>query len=286
MIPVNRLISRSRTVAFAAVVATTGLAASAAASPQGAPSGALPDIVGLRPGIPAQQAYDFLKAYDRIAQVFVSDTPVAAPGQSPVTQKPAPFAIAMTQDPNGAAELIQADLTLPPSKPMVWRVARRVRFTDDRQPTTENMIASLRKKYGAEDYRMLGANGGVLTWYFNEQGGRALPPNGVNPANCAAIVGPTDVLMAVPAVHTQQFLLFQPLPDNPQVVSCRTLVVVRAQLSSGMAAGRVLQLDVIVADLPLQARAHAATLELLANGAAAQQRRQDEQARGVAPPKL
>ena len=225
--------------------------AASAASP--APVGALPDVVGLRPGIPAQQAYDFLKAYDRIAQVFVSDTPVAAPGQSPVTQKPAPFAIAMTQDPNGAAELIQADLTLPPSKPTVWRVARRVRFTDDQQPTTGNMIASLRKKYGAEDYLMQGQNP-VLTWYFNEQGGRALPPDGVSPANCAAILGPGTVLAAAPAVHAQQFLLFQPLPDHPQV-SCRTLVVVRAQLSSGSTAGRILQLEVVVVDAVTGARA-------------------------------
>jgi hypothetical protein len=68
--------------------------------------GALPDIVGLRPGIPAQQAYDFLKAYDKAAKVYVSDTPLV--GNAPPGSKPFPYLFTLTADPNNVVEVMIA----------------------------------------------------------------------------------------------------------------------------------------------------------------------------------
>ena len=253
------------------------MAAHAESSPPS--SGALPDVVGLRPGITAQEAYKFLKSYDRVAKIYVSDTPLP-----PVQDKPVPFAIAMAQDDN-AAEKIQADLTLPPSKQMVWRVTRRLQFSPDKQTSPQNLIASLRKKYGPESY-MGSGRAPMLTWYFDEQGQRTTLPGGMNSANCASKFGPTMLLMGVPASHGLQYLLIQPLSQSADDPICRSVVIVSAIMQPAQDQRLIYSLDVVVADLPLETRTHNMTVEMLANGGAAQQQRELDRANKREGPKL
>lgn len=278
----------------AAALMGPGSAAAAASTPPAAPAAApggaaLPDIVGLRPAIPAQQAYDFLKAYDRAARVFVSDTPLGMP---PITPKPFPYLLALTQDPNNITEAIWVNITLPPSKATVWRVSRYTQFGADQAPTVEKVMDSLRAKYGPEANLITpatGANNSRLTWYFDESGRRLERPGGLSPASCTGQLGPMDTPDNVAESHNLVYVLFQPLGDRQGVSECRAAVVVSAQLSQGMGQrnDRVVgRLRVTVADLPLEARAHAATLALIAKGAAAEVEQEKQREDKAAAPKL
>jgi hypothetical protein len=65
-----------------------------------------PDIVGMRAGVSAQEAYSFLKAYDRVAKITVGLTPMPQ-----ASDKPLPYAFLLAQDGTSSAEMIEADLT-------------------------------------------------------------------------------------------------------------------------------------------------------------------------------
>jgi hypothetical protein len=280
-------------VAALAISATlAGITGAAAATPAAAPAtagAALPDVVGLRPAIPAQQAYDFLKGYDRAARVFVSDTPLGMP---PITPKPFPYLLALTQDPNNITEAIWVNITLPPSKATVWRVSRYTQFGAGQAPTVEKVMDSLRAKYGPEANLITpatGANNSRLTWYFDESGRRLERPGGLSPASCTGQLGPMDTPDNVAESHNLVYVLFQPLGDRQGVSECRAAVVVSAQLAQGTGPrnDRVVgRLRVTVADLPLEARAHEATLALIAKGAAAEVQQDKQREDKVAAPKL
>ena len=268
----------------AAAVPPTSAAATATAS-----GAALPDIVGLRPAIPAQQAYDFLKAYDRAAHVYVSATPLGAPPMSP---KPFPYQLALAQDPNNPTEVISVNLTLPPLKASVWRISRLTAFEAGKAPTVENVIASLRAKYGPEAILIGNANmaaNSKLAWYFDETGKRVAQPGGLSPASCAGQLGPTDEAGILADNHNLAYVLLQPLDDRQGVRECRAVIVVLAQMTPvpGTTNFRVVgRLRVTVADLPLEARAHAATLAMIANGKAAEAEQESQREDKVAAPKL
>ena len=271
---------RSRLLALLLPLLVLGaqpVAADSAPSP--ATSGAMPDVVGLRPGIAPQEAYNFLKAYDRSAAVYVSDTSLP-----PAGAKPTPVAIAMAQDPS-AAEKIQADLTLPPMRQIVWRVARHLQFAEGKQTTIPNVIASLRAKYGPEAW-MPSGRVIALTWYFDEQGHRTNLPAGTHPGTCAGRIGPTVPMWGIPAGHGAPYPLIQPLPVSEQEEICRAVVVVQAIATQGIDQRLVGVLDVVIADLALEARAHRATVQMLANAAAGQQQKELDRANQQEGPKL
>lgn len=257
------------------VIAMSAAAVDATAPASGA---ALPDIVGLRPGIPAQQAYDFLKAYDRTGRVDVGDIPLGALGAPPISPKPFPYLLTLGQDQN--IEVISVSLTLPPLKATVWRVSRNTHFGAGQEPTVEKVIDSLRAKYGPEAVLIAPDNmpsNSTLAWYFDETGRQVERPGGLDPHACVGRLGPTNVD------------LLQPLDDREGVRECRAVVVVAAQMEHpvGTANFRVVgQLRVTVADLPLEARAHAATLALIAKGSAAEAQQEKQREDQVAAPKL
>src|SRR5512147_1982732 len=103
------------------ILASTGPAAGAAA--QGPP-----DIVGLKPGITLQEAYDRLKAYNKIAQVEIGRMLYPE-----LAAEPVPYAVVLGQEGGLSADLIEADVTLPPGKPIVWRVVRTLRFPQGKE---------------------------------------------------------------------------------------------------------------------------------------------------------
>ncbi len=285
--------SATPAVALALLALLAGQSAAAAPAPpatSAAPGGTLPDIVGLRPGISAQQAYDFLKAYDKAARIYISDTPLGIP---PISPKPFPYRLALTQDPNSNAEVISVSLTLPPSKAVVWRVTRSNYFVAGQAPTVEKVIESLRAKYGPEANLVLNPNlaaNARLTWYFDENGKRVAEPGGLSAASCTRQLGPTDETLGATEDHTPAYLLLRPLDERQGVSECRSVIVVSAQLAplpSNPVNFRITgRLHVVIADLPLEARAHAATLALIAKGAAAEAQQQQQQEDKVAAPKL
>jgi hypothetical protein len=207
-----------------------------------------------------------------------------------MSPKPVPYLLALTQDPNSVVEVITVSLTLPPSKATVWRVSRFTPFEAGKEPTVENVIDSLRAKYGPEAILIKNPNmaaNSKLAWYFDETGKRVERPGGLSPGSCVEQLGPTDVSLSQAGSHVLQYLLFQPLDDRQGISECRAVIVVTAQMQPGSTNFRVVgRLRVTVADLPLEARAHAATLAWIAKGRAAEAEQESQRQDKVAPPKL
>ncbi len=142
----------------------------------------LPDILGIQLGMPAREAHAKLQAQIPKNPIQVMSTnlptidkPVISSFQSAPKQT-----IAIGDE----ADTVTVDVTLPPNKQAVWRVAREHFFPNKGIPR-KTLLASLREKYGKESRAT--ASGGkatadesqitTLLWLMDEQGRpAALPP--------------------------------------------------------------------------------------------------------------
>jgi hypothetical protein len=254
----------------------------------GAAGGRLPDIVGLEPGIPFQEAYSRLKAYNKIAKVGVGRMMDPDFGADTI-----PYAMVLAEDGATSAELIGADVTLPPGKQLVWRLVRTIRFTAGKEPLITNLLTALREKYGPESY-VIQSTTPTPVWYFDEQGKRVTETGGLSFANCAAFGGPQSVNTGVLSgqVLGPQYVLKQPVRrTGTDSDLCRSLVIVRATFQPFAQPGSLelvlaSTLTVSIIDYPLELREHDATVEFLTRGAAAQREKELENANQQAKPKL
>lgn len=258
------------------ILASSGPAAGRAAA-QG-----LPDIVGLKPGITLQEAYDRLKAYNRIAQVEIGR--MAYPD---LAAEPIPYAVVLGQEGELSAELIEADVTLPPGKQVVWRVVRTLRFPQGKEQPVTNLMAALREKYGPESF-VVKSNIPTPNWFLDEHGRAVADTGGLSFATCAVVGGlpaiNTSVLNGV--VAPLQYNLIQPQQrSGTNADLCRALVTVRAVLHPAPDPRLALMLSVSITDSPLEAREHEATVNFLAN-AAAQKKKEADNAAPPPKPKL
>lgn len=253
------------------------------AAGQAAAQGPLPDIIGLQPGVPLQDAYDRLKAHDRIAKLEVGRMTYADFGPEPVV-----YALVLAEEGETSAELVEADVTLPPGRQTVWRLVRKLRFTPGKQPLIKDVLTALREKYGQESYAVR-SNLPILNWFFDEQGKVVAESGGMSFSTCAVAGGlPTINTGALGgAVSGPQYLLIQPLPRSATNLElCRTLVTVRALIELAADPMLAAALTVSVTDSPLEAREHEATVEFLAGVAAAKRTKELDDADRVAKPKL
>ena len=128
----------------------------------------LPDVAGIRLGMPAREAYAALQA--KHPNVKLATDPL----QLPTIDKPIlnGFSIGFSpvQSPD---ERINVNVTPPPEKQVVWRVQR---FIGRQKIYRANVIASLREKYGKESAELLGGmpasdkDATEMWWIFDEQG--------------------------------------------------------------------------------------------------------------------
>ena len=238
-----------------------------------------PDIVGMRTGLSAKEAYSFLKAYDRVAKITVALTPIPQ-----FSDKPAPYAFLLAEDGTSSAEMVEADLTLPPGKQQVWRVIRKLRFAPGKETTNQNMMATLREKYGPEAY-VIGGRGPSMYWFFDAQGAHA---GGVLAPVCARFDGiPTVNEGIFQGRIMAQYVLIQPQQTAPEGRRCREVVKVAALLEPASGNdGLVGELTVSISDFALEARAHEATAAFLAGDAAAQKKHDLDRANQQTKPKL
>ena len=246
--------------------------------------GPLPDIVGLQPGISMQDAYTRLKAYNRIAKVGVGRMMDPDFGADTI-----PYVMVLAENGESSADLIEASVTLPPGKPVVWRLVRTIRFEPGKEPLITNLLTALREKYGPESY-VIQSTTPTPNWYFDEQGKRATETGGLSFANCAAFGGPQVMNMIVlnGQVSGPRYLLKQPVPHSGTDTDlCRSLVIVRATFqpkSSDLVLATALTVSII--DYPLEMREHEATVEFLAKAAAARREKELETANQQSKPKL
>ena len=240
---------------------------------------ASPDIVGLRPGITLQEASDRLKAYNRIAQVEVGRMLYPE-----LAAEPVPYAVVLGQEGELSADLIEADVTLPPGKPLVWRVVRTLRFPRGKEQPVNNLMAALREKYGPESF-VVKSNIPTPNWFFDQHGNVVADTGGLSLSTCALVGGlpaiNTSVLNgAVAPVQYNLIQAWQPSGTNGDL--CRGLVTVRAVIHPAPDPRLALMLSISITDGPLEARAREATVAFLANTAAARKKAADS---ATPPPK-
>ena len=142
-----------------AMCLTLALAAATSAQPSGNP----PDVVGIRLGMSAQDAYNALKARANGSRIGI--------GQSKIQgiQQPVVTVMALQVVGSSPREEITLYLTFPPQKQVVWNVVRTLSFEVGKEPTRASILGGLRQKYGPET----GATTAGMYWTFTEDGQRA-----------------------------------------------------------------------------------------------------------------
>ena len=252
-------------IAVAMIAAITGSAQSRTptAPPQSAST--LPDVVGIHPGISAQEAYNLLKARSPQAKIGIGQFRVAG-----VTDQPVPVSMSIGILNAEPAEVITVWLTTPPSQQVVWAVGRQIEFEQNKQLLRSNVIAGLRQKYGPE------TDAQHSYWAFDEQGRRSYTA-GQKDVNCA---GRANWSLTVAPPQDSKYdsftpLLYAPGPPTP----CDSLVEVRATLDSPRGPDYVVRVTVIVSDLALARRSQEAYQAFLANAGEAKNKEEIEKAR-------
>ena len=229
----------------------------------------VPDVVGIRPGMPAQEAYNVLKSRNAKIQIGLGQTNVPALGEKPIVVEMA----ALVTDAN-APEIITLWLTTPPSKQVVFAVGRQLEYDQNKPLLQSTVLENLRKKYGPES-----ANGMVGPyWAFDEQGKR---PDAafVRQLNCMSIGHGSYSVMAPPS---PTFSTFTPILYNPDAVHpCDSFIKVNAQLDStnGLDKTYVHRITVTIVDMALARRSQVAYQQFLANGDEAKRKAELEKAK-------
>jgi hypothetical protein len=135
------------------------------------------DIVGIKLGMPAKQALEAMKADNPAFKIelqnvdFYWDCATKRVCDLSGQKKQWPSAIKgeVARTEAKGSETLEAHLTLPPNSQVVSYLSRTVIFPNNATPTIDNVLAGLRKKYGAPTYSQpIGIP--QLKWFFDSQG--------------------------------------------------------------------------------------------------------------------
>lgn len=260
-------------VAVVAIAAAVGVSGASAATP---------DVAGFRTGVPAQQAYEALRKYAgpnrTIANGYMNLPDLSA--------KPVIHELDMSDgDQNNSAEVIEIHFTLPPLPQTVWRVVRRLKFQPGKELTPQNVVATLREKYGPEAQQPMAFNMDGM-WWFTVDGQRASLPSGVGQfANCNGVAPRADISWGSASPGGLRYDLIQPIQSRGASQDpCRSLLMVSANIAGST--GLVSTLTVEVADLALEKRSHDATVAQLHGGASKREQQVIDTAEQQGRPKL
>jgi hypothetical protein len=174
----NGTLRRVATIAFVLVLALEVNSGVIAQTLPPAAGGNGPDIRGIRTAMAPQEVNDFLKGIDPAKKVTVGQLKIP----DLLGDKPAVYA--MAPDTMDDKDQIDANITFPPNAQQVWEVHRVLSGI----PTTkEQIIASLRQKYGPEN--KISANADSLLWIYDGRGGLStLSPADLN--TCSQTLNP------------------------------------------------------------------------------------------------
>jgi hypothetical protein len=239
-------------------------------------SSALPDVAGIRPGMPAQEAYAILKARNPNIRISMGQAPIPGFGDKPVVTEMR----AQVTDAS-APETITLWLTIPPTKQVVFAVGRLLEYDHDQPLLRSNVLQSLREKYGPETD--LGTT--AVYWGFDQQGRRPDTAH-LRQLNCAA-TGPANLIIAAPpgATFPAATPLIYPLqPDN----GCNAFIKVTAELmgEGGVHETYVRRIAVMVWDLRLYRQTQEAYRAYLADAAKTEGETEVEKAKQRKVPKF
>src|SRR5215472_18640951 len=240
-----------RPVWFALAIFTTIAASGQQRADAPSPS-SIPDVVGIRPGISAEEAYNLLKARNSNIKIGVGQAQV--PGLGP---KPIVTTISAQVLDARAPEILTVWLTLPPAKQVVWAVGRRLDYEENTWLLKENIIPSLRQKYGQET-----AAFSKLIWLYDRQGSpvNAAP---LRVSNYCLQSAPGNLMLDAPsgATYSATTVLINP----PQTETrCNSYIGVQALLVPSSAAGDYTQrIDILLIDYGLSRQAQVAYQDYL-----------------------
>lgn len=182
------------------------------------PSG-VPDIVGIRPGMPAGDAYNILKARANGAKVGIAQERVEG------IQQPVVVLMALQVMGSSPRETIVVFLTFPPQKQVVWAVRRTLAFEPGKELTKSAIMDGLKQKYGTP----IIANGSTF-WDYDEQGGTTKTKDMIF-NNCVGRAGLSE---------PQDFESPQPITPLPFIEAasgaCGAYIAVRAELGNASSA--------------------------------------------------
>jgi hypothetical protein len=269
--------SKIRTVAVglgSVVLVFATLSLLAQSAPETPHASALPDVAGIRPGMPAQEAYNLLKARNRNIKIGVGQMLVPGLGEKPVVTEMR----ALVEDPS-TPETITVWLTTPPGKQVVYAVGRYLEYDPNQPLLRSKVMESLREKYGPA------TDPNYVYWGFDEQGGRPDAAR-LRQLNCAAIA-PASLMVAAPQGSTFPGISPFIYPVQP-ANACNDFIKVTAQLvgANGQDNTYVHQITVVVWDLHLYRQTQEAYHAYLANAAKAEGETELEKAKQRKAPKF
>jgi hypothetical protein len=239
-------------------------------------SSALPDLVGIRPGMPAQEAYTILKARNPNIRISMGQAPIPGFGDKPVVTEMR----AQVTDPS-APETINVWLTIPPTKQVVFAVGRLLEFDHDQPLLRSKILESLREKYGTET----DTGNWQAFWAFDEHGGRPDAAR-LKQLNCMSR-GHGNLAVNAPQTATfpvSSILVYSPEADN----GCEWLIKLNAYLSGpgGVDLTYVYNISVMLWDVRLQRQTQEAYQAYLANAGTAKSKEELEKAKHRELPKF
>lgn len=239
-------------------------------------SSALPDLAGIRPGMPAQEAYTILKARNPNIRISIGQAPIPGFGDKPVVTEMR----AQVTDPS-APETITVWLTIPPTKQVVFAVGRLLEYDHNQPLLRSKIMESLREKYGTEtDTSNIQA-----FWAFDEHGGRPDAAR-LKQLNCMSR-GHGNLVINAPQTATftaPSILVYSPEADN----GCEWLIKLNASFSgpAGVDFTYVYNISVMLWDVRLQRQTQEAYQAYLAHADTAKSKEELEKAKQRKLPKF
>lgn len=239
-------------------------------------SSAIPDVAGIRPGMPAEEAYKLLKARNPNIKIGLGQMPIPGFGEKPIVTEMR----ALVED-RSAPETLTVWLTIPPGKQVVLAVGRVLEYDPSQPLLRSKVLDGLREKYGPETENSFAQ----VYWAFDEQGRRpeAAP---LRQANCGA-VAPASLNVGAPqgAAFPAPSSLIYPVQQDS---ACNAYIRVTAEIvgAGGQDQTYARRITVLVWDLQLHRRTQEAYRAYLANGANAQSEAELEKAKQRTVPKF
>ena len=255
----------------------------------------MPDILGIRPGMPARDAHAKLQAELPKQKIeTMSDT-------LPTIDKPVikQFSSAPVDQASGReTDKVTVSVTLPPDKQVVWRVVRQHSFANKGIPKT-TLLASLREKYGKETLTNISQGKPAtddskiqdILWLFDEQGhpaplssssGGKEPDFATSQKLTACTSGSWDAQLNALEVYADLYK-----GNNPQTDWCYAhFTGVYAVLTESAVSELYSQMQVVSVSFPLALHASEATLKWKKDIAAGQHKQDIDKAKQQEKPKL
>lgn len=247
---------------FGSMIPAAMLCAAALALPAILPAqtaAGAPDIVGLRAGASAQEAYNALKVWGHGSKIGVGMMPLA------ISQKPVAVVMSTQLVNAGPTETMTVWLTLPPQNQVVWAIRHEVTYDTGKELLVSTALDALRKKYGPEmDPR-------DHAWFFDEQG-QPVAAAGPGKGNCSLVglVFQNNVGYDLNAPIGASPLIFTPERDT---TVCNQIINVAAKIETPQAEYQYIRkISVFLQDMGLAHRNQLAYQAAVAGAGAAQEK--------------